>query len=262
MESCGKPGNKVCSLFTNLQKLAEINNIHVEQKYSRHNSESLLKGEKDFLSTFPSPSFLIDPVGYTSFSLARRDSLLGKYIVLRTNNHKITVLKGIHANQIYSSVFASVLDNSYYVNISSQAHGKKVFHLTKHNVLQSSDDIMQLRRLGSAVNITVHDGQNDNHKVLDVRLHLKSVILNIRYGVEALKETSRLTRHALRTLSGRVWERELERGRWNSKEKSQIQMTGVLAGYELEHIRSPIQYPELVWDLSNIRVVRGKRHRG
>ena len=220
------------------------------------------------------PTALMEPVGYHRFLLARTDALLGKFIVLTQtdgDNGEVRVVSGARANQIYANVFTAVLDGARLVNLSSRAgHGRAaaVLHLTKPSLRQSSDDIMQLRRLGPSVNLTVHDGQAEARKVVDVRLHLGGTggggVLNIRYGVSQAKEAGRLVRHALRSLAARVWERELENdaGRWNAKERSQIQMTGSLAGYELEHIRSPHDYPELTWDIANIRVVRGKRHRG
>ena len=75
------------------------------------------------------------------------------------------------------------------------------------------------------------------------------------------REETRLIRHALRSLAGQGWEQELENDRWNSRERHQIQVTGALAGWSLEHIRSPKDYPELVWDMSNIRVVKHRKHR-
>ena len=52
--------------------------------------------------------------------------------------------------------------------------------------LQASEDIGQLRRLGPGLNLTVHDDNNNNNKVVDVRLHVASdkSVINIRYGVE------------------------------------------------------------------------------
>ena len=68
---------------------------------------------------------------------------------------------------------------------------------------------------------------------------------------------TRLARHALRSLAGRVWEREASRaGRWSAREVGLMRQQGGLAGWEVEYVRSPLEYPELSWDVDNVRVVR------
>ena len=164
--------------------------------------------------------------------------------------------------QIYGSVFTAVLNtSSSFVSLASQSHGRSVYHFTKPSISQSSDDIAQLRRLGSSVNLTVHDGKAEGRKVVDVRVHLGRAILNIRYGTEARREVTRLTRHGLRTLGGQVWEREVGSGRWNGREVAQVRGQGSVSGWELEYVRAPDEYPELAWDSANIRPVRQRKQR-
>ena len=106
-------------------------------------------------------------------------------------------------------MFTAVLNTSAtYVPLNTQSHGRPVYHFTKPGPApHSSDDIVQLRRLGSAVNLTVHDGKAEQggRKVVDVRVHLGRAIINIRYGSTRDRELTRLARHGLRTLSGQVW---------------------------------------------------------
>ena len=74
-------------------------------------------------STPLTSSALMESPANIEFSLARRESLLGKYIVLSHIDDCVNVVSGPRANQIYKNVFTSVLNNSFHANIHSQIHG-------------------------------------------------------------------------------------------------------------------------------------------
>ena len=90
------------------------------------------------------------------------------------------------------------------------------FYFTKGESWRASDDIAQLRRLGSKVNLTVHENQFDATKTMDVKMHMSSgTVINIRYGTEPGRERGRLLRHAARVIAKRAWgdeQRKLQRG--------------------------------------------------
>ena len=50
--------------------------------------------------------------------------------------------------------------------------GIDAYYLVKNPIWRSSDDAAQLRRLERSVNLTMHESQTDNSKILDVRVHL------------------------------------------------------------------------------------------
>ena len=73
----------------------------------------------------------------------------------------------------------------------------------KNPIWRSSEDIVQLRRLGAGrVNLTMHESQKTsdvNSKILDVKVHLPGAVINVRYGAAggAGAERARLLRHAI-----------------------------------------------------------------
>jgi hypothetical protein len=162
-------------------------------------------------------------------------------------------------------VFSAVLNASHLLPFRGHAHdGRELLYLTKEEAAASSADILQLRRLGGRINLTVHDtaegGGGGKSSVVDVRLHLDTIVANIRYGTTPQKEAARHLRHALRSLAPRVWEREAASARWTPKERRQLESSGSVPGYELEYRHSPLTYPELFNDPLNIQVVKiGKR---
>ena len=115
-------------------------------------------------------------------SLSRTDPPLGKFIVLSQSSadQRVSVYAGPGANQIYSSVFTAVLNSSFIVDYETVSHGLDSYYFTKPEVWRYSDDIAQLRRLGSKINLTVHESQSDSSKTMDVKLHLENTIINIR----------------------------------------------------------------------------------
>ena len=123
---------------------------------------------------------------------------------------------GPAANQIYQNVLTSVLNDSFIVDFETSSHGLDSFYFTKTDSWRTSDDIAQLRRLGSTVNLTVHENQFDATKTMDVKVHMLSgTVINIRYGTEPSRERARLLRHAARLVAKTAWGEEqdaLQRG--------------------------------------------------
>ena len=126
------------------------------------------------------------------------------------------VTSGPGANQIYQNVLTSVLNGSFVVDFETSSRGLDSFYFTKADSWRTSDDIAQLRRLGTKVNMTVHENQFDATKTMDVKVHLLTgTVINIRYGTEPARERGRLLRHAARLLAKRAWgeeQRRLQRG--------------------------------------------------
>ena len=74
-------------------------------------------------------------------------------------------------------ICAQVLNDSElvdFVSYSSHPDGAAVdgYYFVKSPIWRSSGDVAQLRRLERSVNLTMHESQTDNSKILDVRVHL------------------------------------------------------------------------------------------
>jgi GHH signature containing HNH/Endo VII superfamily nuclease toxin len=196
-------------------------------------------------------------------ALALAEPPLGKYSVLAAEGGVVQLYHGPEASPLLQEVFSAVLNASHMLPFRGQAHdGRELLYLTKEEAAVSSADIHQLRRLGGRINLTVHDTGEGGSKssAVDVRLHLEFVVANIRYGTTPQKEAARHLRHGLRSLAPRVWEREAASARWTAKERRQLETSGSVPGYELEYRHSPLTYPELFNDPTNIQVVKiGKR---
>ena len=214
-------------------------------------------------------SSLVGSELYPNFVFSCQEAPFGNFIVLSKQNDRVNVYSGPGANQIYQNVFTSVLNNSYIVDYETVSHGMDSFYFTKPDSWKTSDDIAQLRRLGSKVNLTVHESQFDASKTMDVKVHLSSTIINIRYGTDPLREKARLLRHSARVVIRKAWAREkelIDRGEktvntWTSKEIKQIQASGSADGWEVEYRNPPNKFPELATDMDNVVFARtGKKH--
>ena len=136
--------------------------------------------------------------------------------------------------------------------------------------------------------MTISDNMFEGRKVMDIRLRLAENIVNIRYGVSADQERSRVMKHVTQDLTRRVWRREQDivsgalpgkhetsviknknyiffTGTWSSawrdREIKQILRGESVDGWEVEHKQSTDEYPELSGDIINARVVRRRRSR-
>ena len=214
-------------------------------------------------------SSLVESKIYPEFVFSSQEPPFGNFIVLSKQNDRVNVYSGPGANQIYQNVFTSVLNNSRAVDFETVSHGTDSFYFTKPDSWKTSDDIAQLRRLGSKVNLTVHESQFDASKTMDVKVHLSSTVINIRYGTDPLREKARLLRHSARVVIRKAWAREKELidsgektvNTWTPKEIKQIQTKGSVDGWEVEYGNPPAKFPELASDMENVFFTRtGKKH--
>lgn len=199
-------------------------------------------------------------------ALALAEPPIGKFSVLaEAEGGQVQLFHGREASPLLQEVFSAVFNASHLLPFRGLAHDDRdLLYFIKEDAAASSADILQLRRLGGRINLTVHEGgEGGGGKstaaaavVVDVRIHLESAVFNIRYGTSPQKEAARLLRHTLRTMAPRVWEREAESGRWTTKERRQLEATGTVPGYELEYRHSPLTYPELFGDSLNVQLVK------
>ena len=83
-----------------------------------------------------------------------------------------------------------VLNDSELVDFVSAAHpdGADGYYFVKNPIWRSSEDVVQLRRLERSVNLTMHESQTDNSKILDVRLHLPGTVNSHCTGLPAYSD--------------------------------------------------------------------------
>ena len=217
-----------------------------------------------------SPSSLVFRPTSIPVQFTREESALGEYVTLSLDKDNVASVHSSDDNDKMSEVFGKVLNGSTLVDFFMVSRtGLDSYFFIKNPIWRSSDDIMQLKRLGKSVNLTMHESQTDNTKILDVKVHLINVAVNVRYGAEAAAEKTRLLRHSLKLVSKRAWAREKEaltagtmkpsKSDWTSREIRQItDGQGYADGYEVVYNRDPRIYPELANDLENVRFIATK----
>lgn len=214
------------------------------------------------MSSVSTSALVFQPHSEVVFS--RERSPFGDFIVLSPHDGRARIhskRNSANAHKMKMDVFSKVLNDSQIVPFASAPRGD-VYFFTKDDISESSKDIIQLQRLGPLVNLTIHDSQTDNTKIMDVRIHLGNTVINIRYGTEPDSERSRLLRHALKSVTRRAWARELEAPsrQWTNEEKQQLIAQGFVEGVDVEYKVDVEEYPELANDLDNVRFVRNSSH--
>lgn len=234
-------------------------------------SSSALTNLRASLSSFLLSSFvaeesssrLILPANEKHHSLARARSALGRFVVWGSAN-LVTSIR--FSDQVTSQVFAAVLNESQLVDFPLVTHADEDCHFfVKNPIWRSSDDLVQLRRLGpDKVNLTTHESMTTDDggrstKILDVKVHLERSVINIRYGTSAVAEKKRLLRHSLKLGTRRAWAKErqaLAEGKqqqpWTSDEVERIHGQGFLSSYEVIFTQDVDLYPELANDMDNL----------
>lgn len=106
-------------------------------------------------------------------------------------------------------------------------------------------------------------------KVLDVRIHRPTAVINLRYGTTLVREHQRLLHHCKTAALRKAWHRERDALRnnvlgtwdWTQQEADEILKQGAAGGYDGEYIRDVDRYPELAEDPFNIRFVKKAQSR-
>lgn len=189
-------------------------------------------------------------------------------LVSRTSKGQAHVSSVPAANAIYSDVFTSVFNCSYFLPFTFVVHSAQqdAFYFVKEEPWRANDDRGQLKRLGGQVNTTYHENENGSSgsPISDVKIHGDSYVINLRYGTTAEKERQRLLHHAKTTAIRKAWHREREALKantlttieWMVAERDEIQKSGSATNYEGEYIHDVQIYPELAEDPYNIRFVK------
>ncbi|OQR66691.1 teneurin-3-like [Tropilaelaps mercedesae] len=188
---------------------------------------------------------------------------LGPGITISQSEGRARVRAVDKSNPINRDVFTAVFNNTQLVDVHLVMHGIDVFYFVKDATWKYDDDLTQLQRLGTAINVTHHSDHANQYS--DIRVHTTFAVLSIRYGAQMAKEQQRILRHAKKHAVSQRWaqERELlsrDHGStrrqsgvdWTDKEKDDIIRTGSAPGYRGDYHHDVTVYPELADDPANI----------
>lgn len=195
-------------------------------------------------------------------------SILGDGVTLSYHDGHVAV--GVMDNTpIWSKQLAQVLINgSEILDLQYIINGKDVHYFVKPDSSKGEEDLKTLGiyndeiRYENGLNVTV---KRTSHRKpeMDVKLHGKHSIINIRYGTSLEIERQRVLNHAKERAVNHAWRREkwilqnslTSQYQWTSYEVNEILTHGSARGYtgQYIHAQTPTQYPELSDDCNSIR---------
>lgn len=195
---------------------------------------------------------------------ANSEPPFGKGIIVSRTKTGMAVLNSVpSANPIYRDVFTSVFNRSFLLDLKLLIHGAQqdAFFFVKPETWKVSEDRGQLKRLGSQVNTTFHE---KDQEMADIKIHNSGTVINLRYGTTPEKEKNRLLHHAKGQALRKAWHRERDLLRlgfpgsvdWSQSEIEEILKVGYSMSFEGEYVHDINQYPELAEDPFNIKFVK------
>ncbi|XP_074593790.1 teneurin-m-like isoform X2 [Brevipalpus obovatus] len=202
----------------------------------------------------------------------------GHGITVSSIESRALVSSAPDADPIRRDVFTKVFNNSFILDLNYVLKGLDSFYFVKPDLWRVGEDHSQLQRLGNAINVTTHEIKDDsgnkaNHKghQVDLRVHTRGALLNIRYGTTLEKERARVLRHVRKHTIAERWSREAAQiknnndnrhfhgdssyyfnHQWNETEKRILLTTGSIPGYHAEYYHPVDRYPQLADDPNNI----------
>ncbi|KAK6619588.1 hypothetical protein RUM43_012345 [Polyplax serrata] len=197
------------------------------------------------------------------------DPPFGKGIMVTRTKSGMAVLNSVpSANPIYRDVFTSVFNRSFLLDLRLLIHGAQqdAFFFVKPETWKVSDDRGQLKRLGSQVNTTFHE---KDQEMADIKIYNSGTVINLRYGTTPEKEKNRLLHHAKGQALRKAWHRERDLLRlgfpgsvdWSQSEIEEILKVGYSLSFEGEYVHDINEYPELAEDPFNIKFVKKENYK-
>ncbi len=176
-------GNRVSNWWPRTERPAAASSLSATPAALRSFADSLASFSR--ISHVAPSALRFHPVDHR-IQISRQPSALGKFISVGrgedVDGGEVRVSFGEGADEVHRDVFSQVLNGSQLVDFLNLAHGDvDGYYLVKNPIWRSSKDVVQLRRLERTVNLTMHESQTDSSKILDVRLHLPGVAINVRY---------------------------------------------------------------------------------
>ncbi|KAF4518759.1 hypothetical protein B566_EDAN006163 [Ephemera danica] len=240
--------------------------MHASAGFLSHLAERRMQA--DSLSSLLRSAVKHDVWPAASIRVSTADPPFGRGILVSRVGQQAVVSSVPAANNIYRDVFTSVFNQSLMLDFTFLVHTQDVFYFVKEDVWRSTEDHGQLKRLGGQVNLTFHEKDSSTEgvaggggKVIDLKIHSPSAVVNLRYGTTASREKQRLLHHARGMAIRKAWHREkdlLKSGfpgsmDWSAAESEEILQSGSAAAYDAEYVHDVQKYPELAEDPFNVR---------
>ncbi|KAG1655399.1 Teneurin-m [Nymphon striatum] len=217
------------------------------------------------LSTIPNPAVKEESSGKNFKVFPKRvsaiDSFIGRGIIMTRVNNKAMVKATEGADGIMKDVYISVFNNSNFIDMQFSSDSKETFFFCKSDLRLVNEDMHQLQRLGSTLNVSKHNPEDANNQV-ELRVYSKNANLNIRYGTNLNAENRRVLRIAKRRAIHRAWDQEKRlvrmgkqgRRHWTKSEAEQLIKKGTVKGYTEITVHNIMNFPSLADDSTNIMI--------
>ena len=246
------PVHRANSAFDNNPEI----NLAIKESYERSRE------------AFLSPSFL--PEKHQLSEIKRRlnlspritvkNSIFGDGMLLSLLDKKIivTLVSGA-VNEVFQSVFSSILSGSEMLNIESPTEVEEYVFMKER--IQYLNDVEELERLAGSYNISKSSVRGGGEQVC-VQSRSPPSIICILYGAKEERAMRQKLRAGHREALKAVWEQEVTRvklgfhGEWSASERDELLRSGEVRGFTGQEVHSVHKYPRLAGQASNIRFVR------
>ena len=219
-------------------------------------------------AAFLSPSFL--PEKHQLSEIKRRlnlsprisvkNSIFGDGMLLSLLDKRIivTLVSGA-VNEVFQSVFSSILSGSEMLNIESATEAED--YVFMKDPLQYLNDVEELERLSGSYNISKGPLRGGGEQVC-VQSKTPPAVICILYGAKEERALRQRLRQGHREAVKAIWSQEVARvklgfhGDWSASERDELLRVGEVRGFTGIEVHSVHKFPQLAGQASNIRFVR------
>ncbi|RXG62290.1 Teneurin-m, partial [Armadillidium vulgare] len=224
--------------------------------------------KKGVLSSFSRPSLLPESLvqideprlASSTWSMLGRFSSSGPVLgpgilVSRVNERALVTLVPYRENSVVQAVARDVLNGSSLLDLTLPHHRHHTLYLLKEDVSAKDDDLEQLQRLSGLFNVTSHEGEHPEIRVIGYTTSLVFI-----YGTTPEAARHRLLRHVHHRAAEHAWQAEkrlLESGGpslhpWTPEERDVLLQEGKVPGFVAAELHSVHRFPLLADDASNV----------
>jgi len=181
------------------------------------------------------------------------------------DNRVIITLVSDAVNEVFQSVFSSILNGSEMLDIESATQLEEYFFMK--DAVQYLNDVEELERLSGSYNVSKGSLRGGGeqvcvHSVQSVQSVNPPTSICILYGAKMERAVRQKLRQGHREAVKDLWRQEVARvklgfhGQWSASERDELLRTGEVRGFTGEEVHSVHKYTGLIGQASNIRFVR------
>jgi len=189
-----------------------------------------------------------------------KSSIFGDGMLLSKLDKRIIVtLVSEAVNEVFQSVFSSILNGSEMLDIESASDAEEYFFIKEEN--QYLNDLEELERLSGSYNVSKGAIRGGGEQVC-VKNSSPDFSICMLYGAREERALRQRLRQAHRAAVKDCWNQEVQRvklgfhGEWSPSERDELLRNGEVRGFTGEEIHSVHKFPSLIGQASNIRFVR------